>query len=146
MIRSSIKFFTGIIAAAFILSGCAVPGGADISVGWEDPEPPKPVVTGKTGPPAHAPAHGYRAKHAYRYYPDERTYYDAQRRVYFYLEKDGWRMSASLPSHIRLSANYVTVRMDTDNPYDHYDEHAKKYPPGKVKKKEKKKGRRWVVN
>ena len=150
MSRSSIKPFTGIIAAAFIFSGCAVPGGADISVGWENPAPPnqspRPAVTGRTGPPAHAPAHGYRAKHAYRYYPDQRIYYDTQRSVYFYLEKDGWRISASLPSHITLSSNYVTVSMQTDKPYEYYDEHAKKYPPGKVKKKAKKKGKQWAVN
>jgi hypothetical protein len=33
----------------------------------------------KQGPPAHAPAHGYRAKHQYRYYPSRSVYYDTGR-------------------------------------------------------------------
>ena len=40
----------------------------------------------KGGPPPHAPAHGYRAKHTYRYYPDASVYFDISRKIYFYLE------------------------------------------------------------
>lgn len=146
--RPTIIFFGFITAAAFLLSGCATPSGGNISVDWEKPksqqESPQPKVAKKTGPPSHAPAHGYRAKHSYRYYPNERIYYDVERTVYFYLEKDGWTIGASLPNQTRLSSDYVTVKLETDRPYDHYDEHAKKYPPQKGKKKEKKKDKKWA--
>jgi hypothetical protein len=41
------------------------------SLGVQIGEEPGPVVVAKSkgGPPPHAPAHGYRAKYSYRYYP-----------------------------------------------------------------------------
>jgi hypothetical protein len=57
--------------------GChATGGGAHIDWG-EDKVASSPSGHGnkaKGGPPPHAPAHGYRAKHTYRYYPCERVY------------------------------------------------------------------------
>ena len=144
----TISIFAVIIAAAFILSGCATPTGGSVSVDWEEPvsqsEPPEPKVAKKNGPPPHAKAHGYRAKHSYRYYPNECTYYDSKRNLYFYLEKDGWTIGASLPSNIKLSNDYVTVNLETDRPYEYYEEHSEKYPPQKKNKKEKKKGNKWA--
>ena len=92
----------------------------------------------KGGPPPHAPAHGYRAKRAYHYYPDAYVYFDLSRKVYFYLAGDKWRMSASLPHSfsVRLG-KHVTIEMDSDRPYTHFKKHKKKYPPGQLKKKEK---------
>src|SRR5210317_1597878 len=55
----------------------------------------------KIGPPAHAPAHGYRAKHQYRYYPSRSVYYDTGRRLYFYIKGDHWEVGAFLPNQIR---------------------------------------------
>ena len=92
------------------------------------------------GPPPHAPAHGYRAKHQYRYYPSCSVYYDSGRRLYFYLKGDNWEVGASLPSHLRAElGGYVSIELDTDKPYKHYKEHKAKYPPGQMKKKHKKK-------
>ena len=97
----------------------------------------------KKGPPAHAPAHGYRAKHQYRYYPAHKVYYDTGRRLYFYLKGDNWEVGASLPSHIRVGlGKSVSIELDTDKPYIHHAEHVKKYPPGQMKKKNKKKNKR----
>ncbi len=70
------RLFIGLAACFFIIStiltfGCA---GTKIKAKYE-----KKGNSGytkaehkhkKNGPPAHAPAHGYRAKHKYRYYPD----------------------------------------------------------------------------
>lgn len=144
--RPTILFFVFLTAGAFMFSGCATPSGGNISVDWENPksqqESPQPKVAKKSGPPSHAPAHGYKAKHTYRYYPNECTYYDPDRNVYFYIEKDGWTIGASLPNHIRLSNDYVTVKLETDRPYEYYDEHTEKYPPQKVKKKKEKK--KWA--
>ena len=96
----------------------------------------------KKGPPAHAPAHGYRAKHQYRYYPSRAVYFDTDRRLYFYIKGDNWEVGASLPNHIRISlGDSVYIELDTDKPYIYHSEHVKKYPPGQIKKKNKKKNK-----
>ncbi len=88
------------------------------------------TVYAHPGPPPHAPAHGFRRQHRYRYYPDSCVYYEPDRSVYFYLEGSNWRSSARLPSGISIDVrNYVNVDLDTDVPYSHFDEHKVKYPP-----------------
>ncbi len=90
----------------------------------------------KTGPPDHAKAHGYRAKHTYRYYPAAQAYYDVNRRTYFYLEGESWRVSVSLPLSLKLKlGDHVTIEMDSDKPYTGFEMHKRKYPPGQAKKK-----------
>lgn len=70
------------------------------------------------GPPSHAPAHGYRHKHKYHYYPDKNVYYDLDRKLYFYLQGDGWKTGAELPTSIRLNLGKSTsLELDTDVPY-----------------------------
>ena len=96
----------------------------------------------KKGPPAHAKAHGYREKHKYRYYPSRSVYYDTGRGLYFYLKGNGWEVGASLPSSIRVGlGDSVSIELNTDKPYVHHAEHVKKYPPGKMKQKNKKKNK-----
>jgi len=132
--------FSIIIGLVFLLSGCLVSaqgkhGGIIVA---EDPVP-RPTAK-KTGPPAHAKAHGHRAKYQYHYYPDTSVYYDTGRSVYFYLNSSGaWRMTVSLPRslQIRLGDN-VTIQMESDRPYSEYYQHKKKYP-SKNKKKHKRK-------
>ena len=98
----------------------------------------------KGGPPPHAPAHGYRAKHQYRYYPSCSVYYDSGRRIYFYLKGDNWEVGASLPSRLRVGlGDSVSIELDTDKPYIYHADHVKKYPPGQMKKKNKKKKDKW---
>jgi hypothetical protein len=98
--------------------------------------PPVVVQDQRGGPPPHAKAHGYRAKHTYRYYTHAMVYFDLHRRLYFYLEGDQWRMSASLPSKLRMRlGEYVTIEMDSDKPYLKFKEHKRKYPPGHRKKR-----------
>jgi len=92
----------------------------------------------------HAPAHGYRAKYKYRYYPACSVYYDANRKLYFYLEGPNWRISASLPRAIQVGlGDHVNIEIDADKPYTYYEEHKHKYPPGQFKKNGKKKNK-WV--
>ena len=94
------------------------------------------------GPPAHAPAHGYRTKHHYRYYPSCSVYYDNGRKIYFYLKGDNWEIGASLPSSIRVRlGEYVSMELETDKPYVYHSDHVKSYPPGQMKKKNKKKNK-----
>ena len=124
------------LCCAFVtisLSSCKIPT-AGIQVGG----PPVVVQDHRGGPPPHAKAHGYRAKHTYRYYTCARVYLDLHRKVYFYLEGDHWRMSVSLPSQLRVQlGEYVTIEMDSDKPYTRFEEHKQKYPPGQLKKKKK---------
>ena len=98
----------------------------------------------KKGPPPWAPAHGYRAKHKYRYYPSSHVYYDTGRGLYFYYSNGDWRMSVSLPSRICIAVNdFVALEMNSDKPYKYHSEVKKKYPPGKMKKKNKKNKHKW---
>ncbi|MGD9383103.1 MAG: hypothetical protein PVH55_03550, partial [Desulfobacterales bacterium] len=65
-------------------------------------------------------------------------------KLYFYLEGPNWRIAASLPHSIQLgSGGYVSIEMDSDKPYIHYEEHKRKYPPGQLKKNVKNKNK-WL--
>jgi len=117
----------------WLLPGCKVNRGGVVIT---SPAPPPPAS--KSSPPPWAPAHGRRAKYAYRYYPSYYVYYDVLRKVYFYIEGDGWRVSAQLPSRVHLGhANYVAIELETDKPFKYFSEHKKKYPPGQLKKNKK---------
>ena len=90
------------------------------------------------GPPAQAPAHGYRAKHKYRYYPSQKVYHDTERGLYFYIKGDSWEVGASLPSHLKADlGESVILELETDKPYVHNAEHVKKYPSEKSRNAEK---------
>ena len=132
-----IVFLTGL---SFI--SCATSGGGVIVNGNNAPSSGNPPVV-KKGPPDHAPAHGYRAKHKYLYYPSCSVYYDHERKIYFYLKGDQWEVNVTLPNRLRIRlGDSVTIEMHTDKPYVHHAQHVKKYPPGHMKKKHKKKHKR----
>ena len=134
------KFFnTLLILSLFLfLASChSTRGSIEIDTSRKPSQPPSTYGKKKKhGPPAHAAAHGYRAKHTYRYYATVRVYYDLGRRLYFYLEGQHWRRSASLPRHLRarLDSDYVLIEMNTDKPYTQHAKHKKHHPPGKTKK------------
>jgi hypothetical protein len=117
------------IMAAGLLSllagGCSNSPSVGVRIG--DPgRSPHPVISGKPGPPPHAPAHGFRKKFAYQYYPALNVYYDPARGVYFFLAGNQWQMSASLPTSISLHAHEaVSLEMTTDQPYLHNAKHIK---------------------
>ncbi len=142
MKRTDIASIAMVLICIFLLvpsTACSVRGpGFGVHVGDE----PAPVVVGPPppppGPPPHAPAHGYRAKYTYYYYPDPYVYFDVSRKLYFYLDDGAWRVSVSLPSHLRVRlGDHVTIGMDSDRPYTEFRDHKKKYPPGQMKKKKK---------
>ena len=138
-------FFLGCLIFIFSFSACTSTGGG-IHLGW-GPEPKILHHAGskkfaKGGPPPHAPAHGYRAKYIYQYYPSNCIYFDACRMVYFYLDGDNWTAAVSLPGNLQLQlGSYVTIEMDTDRPYTQFGKHKRKYPPGQLKKKNKSKSK-----
>ncbi len=120
-------FLTLLILAfcPFFLPACyVVPVGGPVAAG-----PP----TG--GPPPHAPAHGYRRNHVYRYYPEAQVYFSPERGAYFYHDGGSWRMSVTLPYDLRVRlGDHVVVEMESDEPYRDFDKHKAQYPPGKYKK------------
>jgi hypothetical protein len=112
-----------------ILAGCGERVG--VQAGGE-PDYRRGGPPGRGGPPPWAPAHGYRAKHRYRYYPSSEVYYDEGRGVYIYYGGGRWQVSVSLPRGIRLDAgDYVTLEMDTDRPYRYHGDVRRHYPPGR---------------
>ncbi|MDH5648845.1 MAG: hypothetical protein OEY67_04250 [Gammaproteobacteria bacterium] len=130
-----------VFAIALAVSACRATGGG-VGITWgdhhdsHDREHSYPEAQKREGPPAHAPAHGYRAKHRYHYYPSAEVYFDIDRKVYFYLSGSRWTMTATLPNQIRVSlgSEHVTLDMDIDKPYYEHSKHKKKYPPGQAKK------------
>lgn len=136
--NSTIFLALGLLGLLVMASGC-YNEGVVIEKNPPDSSPPADAH-GKKGPPPWAPAHGYRAKHQYHYYPSSYVYFDVGRTLYFYYENGNWRVSASLPGGIQIDVgNYVTLEMDTDKPYEYHAEVVKRYPPGQQKKQNKKK-------
>jgi hypothetical protein len=94
------------------------------------------------GPPPWAPAHGYRAKHDYRYYPDSEVYYDVGRGLYFYIGGDHWQVSGKLPARFQVDVeDYVALEMNSSKPYQYHSDVVKWYPPGQKKKASKGNGK-----
>lgn len=137
-----------ILVSAIFLSSTGLFAG-DLSFSWgsgqSSESSPSEVKVKKNGPPSHAPAHGYRIKRQYQYYPSSSVYHDADRGLYFYLSGSNWRISASLPADLRMHlGTSVSIEMDTDKPYVYNAEHRKQYPPGQMKKMEKSKKGKWA--
>src|SRR5512136_852270 len=102
----------GLIILAASTVGFAQSSGS-VKIQWGDhqapappppPPPPAEVHQHPGGPPPHAPAHGYRAKHQYRYYPYQNVYYEPARGMYFYLAGNGWSFGASLPAGLTVAS------------------------------------------
>lgn len=124
-----------VLLVGFVLSAM-VPGCQESRVVVADDHPV--YETMGAGPPPWAPAHGYRAKHRYHYYPSSYVYFDIDRKLYFYISAGQWRVGASLPGGISIEAGEsVLLEMDTDTPYQYHTDVVKHYPPGQAKKMEK---------
>lgn len=117
------------------LVGCRLTGGS-AGVIWGDAETAPHHdhdrsygPSAKGGPPDHAPAHGYRRKFQYRYYPTAEVYFDIDRGLYFYYEDGRWSASATLPGSIRVRlGDSVRIELDTDTPYERHEEVRKQHP------------------
>lgn len=70
-------------------------------------------------PPPWAPAHGWRAKHQYVYYPSAEVYYEPASQMWFWLGGNGWQAGVSLPialqGYVRVGG--VNIALDVDRPY-----------------------------
>ncbi len=120
-----------------VLIGCK---SAGVTVGQSN----GPSPGARNGPPSHAPAHGYRRKFGYHYYPDQHVYYAPDRRTYFWLQGENWKVGVELPSHIALNlGDHVSIELETDKPYQYHDSVVRKHPgKGKGKGKGRGKGRK----
>lgn len=130
----------------FVMSNISLAQSGSVTVQWGEDSRQGSDGGGykkKGGPPPHAPAHGYRAKHQYCYYPYHNVYHEPARGMYFYMSAGGWKVGASLPASltgINLGAS-VNIDLDSDRPYDHNHDHVKAYPKEKYKPDKDDKGR-----
>ncbi len=120
---------------ALMLAGCVADGrspnvGFGVSIGGGAP-PPVIVEAPRNGPPPWAPAHGRRgrdARYRYHYYPSSGVYFNVATGSYFYLNGGNWQMTMALPATVILESNdYVSLELESDQPYRYYDEHRGKY-------------------
>lgn len=135
-----------LLVSVFLVIGIGACTAGKVTVQWPQDEIhgyPDSGINKPKGPPPHAPAHGYRAKYGYQYYPEAYVYYDTSNRVYFYLDSGNWVVGVDLPERIRVRlGDFVTVQLETDKPYTHFAEHLTMYPPSQYKKKNQKKEKR----
>lgn len=70
-------------------------------------------------PPPWAPAHGWRAKHHYVYYPSAEVYYSPESRLWFWFGGTGWQVGADLPLELHgyVRTGGINVGLDVDRPY-----------------------------
>ena len=100
-----------------------------------------PSTASRQGPPAHAPAHGYRRKFGYHYYPDQHVYYAPDRCTYFWLEGEAGKVGVELPNRIaRNPGDHVSIVLVAQTPYKQHATVARKHP-GKGKGRGKGKGK-----
>ena len=83
------------------------------------------------GPPPWAPAHGYKAKTRYVYFPQQNIYYDLKKNVYIYPQGPSWSFGISLPTifgNINLgSQRQVELYYYSENPEKYNKQHKTKY-------------------
>lgn len=80
-------------------------------------------------PPPWAPAHGWRAKHQYVYYPNAEVYYAPASRMWFWLGGNGWQAGVSLPAALQgyVQVGGVNISLDVDQPYLRNDYVVRRY-------------------
>ncbi|MGH8183268.1 MAG: hypothetical protein ACREPH_06395 [Rhodanobacteraceae bacterium] len=80
-------------------------------------------------PPPWAPAHGWRAKRQYVYYPSAEVYYAPDSRMWFWLGGNGWQAGVNLPLALRGYVNVggVNISLDVDRPYLQNDDVVRRY-------------------
>ena len=67
------------------------------------------------------------ARYSYVYYPEAEVYYYPARRVYYWNDGRTWRSGARVPSNYVLRS-YVTVNLDSPEPYRYHDQVRTQYP------------------
>lgn len=87
-----------------------------------------PVAAVLADPPAHAPAHGYRAKQRYVYYPSREVYYAPDSRMWFWLDGGDWQVGVNLPAYYQqYTTGGVSIELGTDRPYTEHSYVVRQY-------------------
>lgn len=85
------------------------------------------------GPPPWAPAHGFRAKTRYVYFPEYNFYFDLEKKVYIHFQAGKWSLSIELPSRLGnlnlRNASKFELELDIDNPQIYNTEHQMRFRP-----------------
>lgn len=85
------------------------------------------------GPPPWAPAHGFRAKTRYVYFPEYNFYFDLEKKVYIHFQAGKWNVSIELPSRLGnlnlRNASKFELELDVDNPQIYNAEHQMRFRP-----------------
>jgi hypothetical protein len=89
-------------------------------------------------PPGHAPAHGYRAKHRYVYYPERELYYAPESRLWFWMQGADWRVGANLPApYQQYTSGGITIELGSERPFTEHVYVVERYGKGSKHKKHK---------
>lgn len=85
------------------------------------------------GPPPWAPAHGFRAKTRYVYFPEYNFYFDLEKKVYIHFQAGRWSVSVELPSRLGnlnlRNASKFELDLDIDNPQIYNADHQMRFRP-----------------
>lgn len=129
--RGASHYIVALLLTVLFLMATGCEGGR-VTVGTSPQyDAPGPGPGARGGPPPWAPAHGYRAKYQYRYYPSAQIYFDTGRNIYFYYRNGQWEVSAQIPASLQVQlGDSVTLEMNTDQPYRYHPDVVKRYPPG----------------
>ena len=97
------------------------------------------VAPAFSDPPAHAPAHGWRAKHRYTYYREHQIYYSPESNFWFWMGRDGeWRSGINLPVKLQqYTVGGVSIELGSDTPYREHAYVVERYGKGPDRKKYK---------
>ena len=87
-------------------------------------------IIAQPGPPPWAPAHGYRAKARYTYFPSLNFYFDSRAGVYFSLEAGVWQRYTSMPPKYKnykwANYRYEEFEWSNDKPWEKHYANGKK--------------------
>ncbi len=84
-------------------------------------------------PPPWAPAHGYRAKHHYVYYPEREVYYAPDSGSWFWLDGGDWQVGVTLPVSLQPFVRVgVNLDLESDRPYYEHRQVVDYYGKGKA--------------
>lgn len=85
------------------------------------------------GPPPWAPAHGFRAKTRFVYFPEYNFYFDLEKKVYIHFQAGKWTLSVELPARLGnlnlRNASKFELDLDIDNPQIYNAEHQMRFRP-----------------
>jgi len=120
--KSKMRYWATVFGSATLfLTGCVV----------VDKEPRRGVViveSDRHGPPPWAPAHGWRRKHEYHYYPIIQVYYYPHVKRYYWLEGSDWKTGVRLPSYFVIEESRKVIFELDDEPHKHHGRIKNDYP------------------